>query len=91
MAAPEQEILERLGRLETMVAALLERETVKDWYDTEEFAKIVGKSEYSVREWCRLKRINASKRSSGRGPHPAWAISHEELIRYRQHGLLPQR
>src|SRR5262245_63216976 len=85
----EEHMTERLDRLESMLSALVERETAKEWYSTDEFARAVGKAEFTVREWCRHGRVNAVKRSSGRGAHPAWAISHEELLRYRRHGLLP--
>jgi hypothetical protein len=84
-------IEERLDRIETMLGALLERETVKDWYSTEEFARLVGKAEFTVREWARLGRIHADKRRSGRGPHQAWVVAHVELLRYRREGLLPLR
>jgi hypothetical protein len=87
----DDRIEQRLEKIESMLAALLERETAKEWYSTDEFARAVGKAEFTVREWCRLGRVKAEKRSSGRGAHPAWAISHEELLRYRRHGLLPQR
>lgn len=80
---------ERLRRIEQMLAVLVERETVRDWYTTEETARILGRAEFTIREWCRLGRIRAQKRGSGRGPHPAWVISHEELQRYRKEGLLP--
>lgn len=61
------ELATRLDRIEGMLAALVERQVVKDWYDIEEFARIVGKAEFTVREWCRLRRIHAQKRQSGRG------------------------
>jgi len=79
----------RLDRMEALLIALVERETIKDWYSTDELARLVGKAEFTVREWCRLARIHAEKRQSGRGSHAAWVISHAELMRYRQHGLLP--
>lgn len=82
---------DRLDRIESTLAALLARETVKDWYSTDEFARLVGKAEFTVREWARLRRIRAEKRRSGRGAHPAWVISHAELLRYRRDGLLPLR
>jgi hypothetical protein len=78
-------ILERLDRIERL---LRDQKTIKDWYGIEEFAEQVGKAEFTCREWCRLGRINAKKRHSGRGKHPAWVISHEELQRYRREGLL---
>lgn len=81
---------ERLDRIEQMLAALIERETIKDFYEIEEFAHLVGKAPFTCREWARLGRIHAEKRQSGRGAHPAWVVSHGELLRYRQYGLLPQ-
>jgi len=85
----DSEVVTRLDRIESLLAALLERETIKDYYSTDEFARLVGKAEFTVREWARLGRIHALKRQSGRGAHPAWVISHEELLRYRREGLLP--
>jgi len=82
---------ERLERIEAMLVVLVERQTVKDFYEVEEFARLVGRAPFSVREWCRHGRIRASKRHSGRGAHPAWVISHEELQRYQREGLLPIR
>ena len=32
---------ERLDRIEQMLAVLVERQTIKDWYTTEEFARLV--------------------------------------------------
>jgi hypothetical protein len=83
------ELAARLDRIEGMLAALVERQTIKDYYSTDEFARVVGKAEFTVREWCRLGRILAEKRRSGRGAHPAWAIGHQELMRYEREGLLP--
>ena len=80
---------ERLIHIEQMLAALLVRETIKDFYEIEEFARLVGKASFTRREWARLGRIHAEKRQSGRGAHPAWVVSHAELLRYRQYGLLP--
>ncbi len=64
---------------------------MKAWYSTDEFAQLVGKAEFTVREWCRHGRIKAEKRMSGRGADPAWVISHQELLRYQKEGLLPLR
>ncbi|MGH7173464.1 MAG: hypothetical protein ACRELG_24545 [Gemmataceae bacterium] len=43
-----------LERIEAQLAILVERQTVKDFYEIEEFAKLVCKAEFTVREWCRL-------------------------------------
>jgi hypothetical protein len=84
-----EEILARLGRLEAMLVVLVERQQVREWYSVEEFARIVGRAEFTCREWARQGRIHAEKRLSGRGAYPAWAISHFELLRYQREGLLP--
>ncbi len=78
---------ERLERIESMLAVLVERQQVREWYSVEEFARIVGRSEFTCREWCRRGRISAEKKSSGRGAYAAWAISHAELQRFQREGL----
>jgi hypothetical protein len=83
--------LARLKNIEAMLTVLLvEREQVREWLTTEEFARAVGKAEVTIRENCRLGRLNAEKRRSGRGAHQQWVLSHSELERYRRHGLLAQ-
>jgi len=63
-------LLERLERIEATLALLVRERTAKEWYTTEEVARIVGKAEFTVREWCRNGRIRAEKRISGRGGLP---------------------
>ena len=82
---------ERLEELRSMVLLLVERQQVREWYTTEEFARAVGKAEFTIREYCRLSRLRAEKRQSGRGAHPQWVLSHAELERYQRNGLLPIR
>lgn len=82
-------IEERLENIEAKLDALVERQTVREWYSVEEFARLLHKAEFTVREWCRLGRIHAEKKGSGRGAFPAWCISHQELLRYQREGLLP--
>ena len=84
-------LLERLERIEAALALLVRERTAREWYTTEDVARIVGKAEFTVREWCRNGRIRAEKRISGRGAFPAWVISHPELLRYQREGLLPAR
>jgi hypothetical protein len=81
----------RLDKFEALLGQLVRQRTVKDWYDVEEAAQLLGKAEFTVREWCRLGRIRAQKRRSGRGAFPAWVIAHEEVLRYQREGLLPTR
>jgi excisionase family DNA binding protein len=84
-----EEVIGRLERIESAIKGLLERQQAKDWYTTEEAAKALGKSEYTVREWCRLGRVRAEKKGSGRGKYQSWVISHDELLRIQREGLLP--
>jgi hypothetical protein len=86
----DSSVLERLDRLEALLNQLVQQRAVKDWYTTAEAAQLLGKAEFTVREWCRLGRVNARKRACGRGRAQEWAISHQELQRIRNEGLLPQ-
>lgn len=81
----------RLERIEMAMEQLLSRQEVKDFYSTAEAAELLGKAEFTVREWCRLGRVHAKKRACGRGLAQEWIMSHEELQRIRSHGLLPQK
>lgn len=83
------EIVARLDRIEVMLAALASQERQKEYYSTSEVAESLGRAEFTVREWCRLGRIWAEKRPCGRGRSKEWMISHEELQRIRNEGLLP--
>ncbi len=80
---------EKLDRIERLLCSLLQRQEPRQWYSVGECAGIVCRSEFTCREWCRKGRIAAFKKGSGRGAHFAWAISHDELIRYQREGLLP--
>ncbi len=68
---------------------LLKQRTIKDFYTTAELATLLGKAEFTVREWCRNGRVHGQKQGSGRGKHQAWVISHVELQRLQREGLLP--
>jgi hypothetical protein len=82
---------ERLDKIEAMLIVLVERQQVREYYSVEEFARVVGRANFTCREWCRNGRIRAEKKESGRGAYPAWVISHEELLRFQREGLLPVR
>ena len=94
------EIATRLERLETGLAKLFDtldvvrglvaaKVVVKEWYSTNEVARILTRRPYTVREWCRLGRVNATRTHSGRGEVEEWRISHQELQRIQNEGLLP--
>ena len=80
------ELAERLERIEAALFSLIEQRTAKEWYTTAEVAEIVGKSDYTVREYCRKGQIKAEKAANGRG----WLVSHAELDRLRNYGPLPE-
>jgi len=80
---------ERLDRIENLLLSLVERPAAKEWYTTAEMAKLLDRTEYTCREWCRQGRIIAKKKSCGRGKGGEWLVSHGELLRLRNEGLLP--
>ncbi len=79
---------QHLEEITSLLHILLERHTVKEYYSTSEVAGLLGKAEFTVREWCRLRRIHCEKKASGRGKFLAWVVSHEELLRIQREGLL---
>lgn len=82
----------RLTRLEELLhemrTAHAPAAPAKDYYTTAEAAQLLGKRTYTVREWCRLGRVHAEKAASGRGLDEEWRISHDELVRIQNEGLL---
>jgi hypothetical protein len=58
-------------------------------YDVATFARLVRETRFTVREWCRRGRIAAVRSNQGRA-YSRWIISHNELLRYRREGLLPE-
>lgn len=85
----------RIGNLEegmAQVLTLLGKPRVdRKAYTTEEFAGLIDHSVWTVRRWCRERRVKASKRACGRGVEGEWAISHAEYERYLNEGLLPSK
>jgi hypothetical protein len=73
-------IEERLEKIESLLVVLVERQAVKEYYTPEEFARIVGREAFTCREYCRLGRVRALKKVSGRGKHASWVIPHDELL-----------
>lgn len=89
MRPATDDLVARLERIEALLTALLGQRAAKEWYTTAEVAAALGRAEFTVREWCRLGRVLARKKKSGRGPTSEWIIGHEELTRVRNEGLLP--
>lgn len=83
----------RLAALEALLSEVHDRTVqgslVKEYYTTQEVARILSKRPYTVREWCRLGRVRGEKSHSGRGLDVEWRIGHVELTRIQNEGLLP--
>ena len=80
----------RLQRIEDSLRLLLGERVQQRFYSTSDVAKLLGKAEYTVREWCRHRRVRAQKRPCGRGNAKEWMISGDELERIQSEGLLDQ-
>lgn len=87
-----QSCLDELGVLLREVhQTVATKPTVKQSYSTHDVARILGKRPFTVREWCRHGRVHAKRALCGRGIDKEWRISHEELERIQNEGLLPVR
>lgn len=82
----------RITNIEQALQVIASKHTTKDQYTTNEFAKIVNVHPQTIRQHCVNNRIKASKQQGcGRGNVDEWRISHTELTRYQNEGLLPAR
>jgi hypothetical protein len=84
----EAQLAEMRSMLIEIQGLLASPKEVRECYTVEEVAALVSKTPYTVREWCRHGRINASKRSERRGGFELWSISAAEVARYKDEGLL---
>jgi endonuclease/exonuclease/phosphatase family metal-dependent hydrolase len=92
MSALER-ISEEIRQVRAELAGLRERPAVTEpkrtHYKTSEFAELVGRSEFRVRQWCNHGHINAVKGIEHRGGSALWKIPTDEHARYLNDGLLP--
>jgi hypothetical protein len=51
-------------RVNELSEAMLEIGSKQEWYGIAETARRLGKAQFTVREWCRLGRINALRTGS---------------------------
>jgi excisionase family DNA binding protein len=83
------QVTERLACLEEGMAALRDHlrtgQAGQDWFTTKEVARLLGRTDFTVRQWCNLGRLRAQKTGNRR----EWRISRAELDRYRKAGLRP--
>src|SRR5262249_42495681 len=87
---------ERLGPLLLAVVQRLEQiedtnaiSVIKESYTTEEVAERLGRSEWTVRQWCNKRQVRGAKKVRGKGRTGEWRISHDELVRLQNEGPLP--
>jgi len=87
-----EQLSQRLTAIEMALQAIVSQSATstaaKEFYTTKEAAVILGKRPYTVREWCRLGRVHGEKAEFGRGLDDEWRISHGELLRIQNEGLL---
>ena len=88
-AAPPDPLEEIRQLVKEVRDLLVSQKKVRDYYSVDQAAESLGRRPFTVREWCRLKRINAEKRRTGRGRSTEWVISNTELLRIQKEGLLP--
>ena len=79
----------KIRLIHAMLEKLLAERTDRDWYDIDEAALVLGLDPWTLRNYCRLGRVHADKKRSGRGRHKSWIISRAEIQRVQREGLLP--
>jgi hypothetical protein len=63
----DEDLKARFEKLETMLAVLIERQQVREYYTSEEFATLVGKAPWTLREYCRLGSDEKALRQGRQG------------------------
>jgi Helix-turn-helix domain len=79
------DVVQRLEQLEGRLAA----NVVKESYTVEEAAGRLGRSEWTVRQWCNKGQVRGAKKAHGRGRTGEWRIPHDELTRLQNEGPSP--
>jgi transposase len=62
---------------------------VKEAYTTEEVAKRLHRSEWTVRNWCNKGQVKGARKVRGNGRTGEWRISHEAVLHLQSHGPAP--
>lgn len=70
---------------------LVNRQTIKDFYTTEEFANLKKMKPKTVRDYCNEGRLKGEKQHTGHGRSKRWVVPHAELLRFEREGLLNPR
>jgi hypothetical protein len=77
------------SKLDRIFELLASPKETRACYTVEEVAKMICKSDFTVRQWCNQGRINAKKGEERRGGATRWRISSAEIHRYKEEGLMP--
>jgi hypothetical protein len=87
------DLMRQLAEIQATLAAVLAKlehpPERRNGYTVEEVAALLGKTPYTVREWCRWGRVHATKRAERRGGAELWSIAADEVARVKDEGLLP--
>src|SRR4051812_3170812 len=76
---------DRLDRIEERLAM----NVVKEAYTTEEGAERLGRSHWTVRQWCNKGQVPGAKKVRGKGRTGEWRIPHEVLVKLQAEGPGP--
>src|SRR5262245_10457580 len=78
-------LLDMMGRIENRLAISVQKET----YTISEAAKRLGKSDWTVRQWCNKGQVEGAKKIHGQGRTGEWRIPHDSLLRLQNEGPGP--
>jgi predicted transcriptional regulator len=81
----QREILDRLD----LMAVAQSLSLVKEAYTTEEAAERLGRSEWTVRQWCNKKQVNGAYKVRGKGRTGEWRLPHEAIVALQNKGPIP--
>ena len=88
-ASAMDEVINRLTNLETGVEKILQHlndpARAQEWFTVGEAAGLLGKDDYTVRQWCLERRCHAEKMPGKSGK---WRIHRDEIRRIRENGLI---
>lgn len=80
-------MLKRVEEKLAMAESAEDSDQQRQWFTPAEVGQMVGRAEFTVREWCRHGRIEATKNGQ-RGGTGEWRIHRDEINRYQNEGLI---
>jgi predicted ATPase with chaperone activity len=76
------QILDRLDRMERNQ----EMAVVKNAYTTEAAAKRLGRSVWTVRQWCNKAQVRGAYKVRGKGRTGEWRLTHDAVVELQSRG-----